>query len=130
MFRPGVSAIRVNHRRNVVAADATTQEYLQQLMAVTALHGIPVTARKPPDHRTGTGYFHGVDREPEDATMLLAIISSVPVLPAAREGRTVTPSFDGPLPSQNTSPCSIYNFGEARTTMPPAVPSVESFWPC
>ncbi|KAH7963966.1 hypothetical protein HPB51_027799 [Rhipicephalus microplus] len=45
--RPGVAAIRVNQKRNIVAADATTRECLEQLVTIKELKGIPVTAKKP-----------------------------------------------------------------------------------
>ncbi|KAL3205547.1 hypothetical protein MRX96_040735 [Rhipicephalus microplus] len=57
--RPGVAATRVNHKRNVVAADASTQECLEQLPTIKELRGIPVTAREPADRKTSTRYLHG-----------------------------------------------------------------------
>ncbi|KAH7931439.1 hypothetical protein HPB52_025675 [Rhipicephalus sanguineus] len=55
--RPGVAAIRVNHQRNIVAADVTTRECLEQLLALTELRGIAVTAAgaQGSDHH---GHFH------------------------------------------------------------------------
>ncbi|KAH7935828.1 hypothetical protein HPB52_014145 [Rhipicephalus sanguineus] len=50
--RPGVAAIRVNHKRNIVAADATTRECLEQLLNIKELKGIPVTAKEPADHKS------------------------------------------------------------------------------
>ncbi|KAL3191248.1 hypothetical protein MRX96_018816 [Rhipicephalus microplus] len=53
--RPGVAAIPVNQKRNIVAADATTRECLEQLLTIKELKGIPVTAKEPADHKTSTG---------------------------------------------------------------------------
>ncbi|KAL3210419.1 hypothetical protein MRX96_037170 [Rhipicephalus microplus] len=84
--RPGVAAVRVNQKRNIVAADATTRECLEQLLTIKELKGIPVTAKKPADHRTSTGFLHGVEGVPAVDSLLPGIQSAVPVLSAAREG--------------------------------------------
>ncbi|KAL3225497.1 hypothetical protein MRX96_004620 [Rhipicephalus microplus] len=101
--RPGVAAIRVNQKRNIVAADATTRECLEQLLNIRELKGIPVSAKEPADHKTSTGYLHGVDGEPAVDSLLPGIQSAVPVLSAAREGRTVTLRFAGPVPPEHVS---------------------------
>ncbi|KAH7971850.1 hypothetical protein HPB52_003473 [Rhipicephalus sanguineus] len=98
--RPGITAIRVNHRRNIVAVDATTRECLESLLALTELRGIPVSGKEPADRRSSTGFLHGVDGEHDDNTLLASLQSSVPVLSAAREGRTVTLRFGGPVPPE------------------------------
>lgn len=101
--RPGVAAIRVNHRRNIVAADAATQECLEQLLTIKELHGIPVSARKPADRHTSTGFLHGVDGEPTDESLLPGLKSSVPILAATREGRTITVRFASPVPPEHVT---------------------------
>ncbi|KAH7973252.1 hypothetical protein HPB52_023266 [Rhipicephalus sanguineus] len=101
--RNGVSAIRINHKRNIVAAAVTT-ECLEQLLAVKELKGILVSAREPSDHRTSTGFLHGADGEPTDASLLPGIDSSVPVLSATREGSTVTLRVNGPVPPEYVTP--------------------------
>ncbi|KAL3185150.1 hypothetical protein MRX96_031026 [Rhipicephalus microplus] len=101
--RPGVAAIRVNQKRNIVAADATTRECLEQLLNIRELKGIPVSAKEPADHKTSIGYLHGVDGEPAVDSLLPGIQSAVPVLSAAREGRTVTLRFAGPVPPEHVS---------------------------
>ncbi|KAH7971846.1 hypothetical protein HPB52_003469 [Rhipicephalus sanguineus] len=101
--RAGVSAIRINHKRNIVAADATTKECLEQLFAVKELQGIPVSAKEPSDRRTNTGFLHGIDGEPTDASLLPGIVSSVLVMSATREGSTVTLRFSGPVPPEHVS---------------------------
>ncbi|KAH8035398.1 hypothetical protein HPB51_005122 [Rhipicephalus microplus] len=95
--RPGVAAIRVNQKRNNVAADATTREFLEQLLTIKELKGIPVTAKEPADHKTSTGFLHGVNGEPAVDSLLPGIQSAVPVLSAAREKRTVTLRFACPV---------------------------------
>ncbi|KAL3179603.1 hypothetical protein MRX96_037983 [Rhipicephalus microplus] len=101
--RPGVAAIRVNQKRNIVAADATTRECLEQLLNIRELKGIPVSAKEPADHKTSTGYLHGVDGKPAVDSLLPGIQSAVPVLSAAREGRNVTLRFAGPVPPEHVS---------------------------
>ncbi|KAL3209355.1 hypothetical protein MRX96_052386 [Rhipicephalus microplus] len=101
--RLGVAAVRVNQKRNIVAADATTRECLQQLLTIKELKGIPVTAKEPADHKISTGFLHGVDGEPAADSLSSGIQSAVPVLSAAREGRTVTLRFAGPVPPEHVS---------------------------
>ncbi|KAH7961805.1 hypothetical protein HPB52_012238 [Rhipicephalus sanguineus] len=52
----------------IVAADVTTRECLEQLLALTELRGIAVKARQPADRLTSIGYLHGVDGEPDNAS--------------------------------------------------------------
>ncbi|KAH7936226.1 hypothetical protein HPB52_020168 [Rhipicephalus sanguineus] len=85
----GVATIRVNHKRNVMAADATTRECLEQLLNIKELKGIPVTAKEPADYKSSTGFLQGVDGEPTAESLLPGFKSTVPVLAATREGRTL-----------------------------------------
>ncbi|XP_070395457.1 uncharacterized protein [Dermacentor albipictus] len=101
--RAGVAAVRVNHRRNIVAADTTTRECQEELLAITELHGISVTARLPAVRGQSTGYLHGVTGLPADADLLGAMESSVPVLSATRDGSTITVRFAGPVPPEHLS---------------------------
>ncbi|KAH7957490.1 hypothetical protein HPB52_019268 [Rhipicephalus sanguineus] len=78
--RPGVLAVRVNHRRNIVAADASTPACLSELLTIKKLGGVPVTAREPADRRASNGYVYGVDGDITDAELLAGITSAVPVL--------------------------------------------------
>ncbi|KAH7956324.1 hypothetical protein HPB52_008145 [Rhipicephalus sanguineus] len=100
---PGVADIRVNHHRNIVAVDATCQECLTLLLALTKLRDIPVTAREPADCHTSMGFIHGVDGEPAEDTLLPGLQSAVPVLAATREGRTVTLCFGGLVPPERVA---------------------------
>ncbi|KAH7985097.1 hypothetical protein HPB51_026880 [Rhipicephalus microplus] len=56
-----VIKVWVNSRRNIVAADVFTREYLEKLLGVTELCGIPVSARSPADRRYSRGYLHSVE---------------------------------------------------------------------
>ncbi|KAL3186336.1 hypothetical protein MRX96_028054 [Rhipicephalus microplus] len=128
--RPGVAASRVNQKRNIVAADATTRECLEQLLTIKELKGIPVTAKEPADHRTSTGFLHGVDGEPAADSLLPGIQSAVPVLSAAREGRTVTLRFAGPVPPEHVSLFLVRFPVRPARPRPPAVPAMRSVRPC
>lgn len=58
---PGVSQVRVNTRRNVVAADAETDECLAALLATQCVAGIAVRAGRPARRGTSRGLVFGVD---------------------------------------------------------------------
>ncbi|KAH7956395.1 hypothetical protein HPB52_008860 [Rhipicephalus sanguineus] len=96
--RPGVLAVRVNHRLNIVAADASTPTCLSELLAIRELGGVPVTARAPADRRSSTGFVYGVDSDLMNTELLAGITSAVPVLSATREGASVRLRFAEPLP--------------------------------
>ncbi|KAH7947942.1 proteoglycan 4 [Rhipicephalus sanguineus] len=98
--RPGVTAVRVNHRLNIVAADASTPSCLSELLAIRELGGVPVTAREPADRRSSTGFVYGVDGDLTNAELLAGITSAVPVLSATREGASVKLRFAEPLPPE------------------------------
>ncbi|KAH7961808.1 hypothetical protein HPB52_012241 [Rhipicephalus sanguineus] len=106
--RPGVVAVRINHRRNIVAADASTQPCLSELLTIKELNGIPVTARVPADRRTSIGFVHSVDGKPSDTELLEGITSTVPVVAATRQGSTVRLQFAGSLPPERVSLCGIW----------------------
>ncbi|KAH7987858.1 uncharacterized protein LOC119376683 [Rhipicephalus sanguineus] len=101
--RPGVIKVRVNSRRNIVAADVSSRECIEELLGVTELCGIPVSARLPADRGYSTGYLHGVEGDLTDDDLLQSIESSVPLVSAARNGNTVTLRFAGPVPPEHVS---------------------------
>ncbi|XP_075534520.1 uncharacterized protein LOC142568487 [Dermacentor variabilis] len=100
---PGVSAVRVNTKRNIVAADATSQACLERLLATTELRGIPVAARPPAVRGNSTGFIHGIDDETTDAELAGAIESSVPILSATRSGNKAMLRFSSPVPPEHVS---------------------------
>nr|XP_050031054.1 serine/arginine repetitive matrix protein 2-like [Dermacentor andersoni] len=100
---PGVSAVRVNTKRNIVAADATSQACLEELLATTELRGIPVAARPPAVRGNSTGFIHGIDGETTDAELAGAIESSVPILSATRSGNKAMLRFSSPVPPEHVS---------------------------
>ncbi|KAH7975585.1 hypothetical protein HPB52_003535 [Rhipicephalus sanguineus] len=100
-YRRGIIKVRVNRRRNIVAADVPSRKCLEELLGVTELCGIPVCARVPADRRYSTGYLHGVEGDPADDELLQCIESNVPVVSAVWNGNTVTLRFAGPAPSKH-----------------------------
>ncbi|KAH7968588.1 hypothetical protein HPB52_009845 [Rhipicephalus sanguineus] len=90
--RPGVLAVRVNHRLNIVAADASTPTCLSELLAIRELGGVPVTAREPADRRSSTGFVYGVDGDLTNAELLAGI--------TWRERPSVRLRFAAPLPPE------------------------------
>ncbi|KAH7936225.1 hypothetical protein HPB52_020167 [Rhipicephalus sanguineus] len=105
---------------------ATTRECLEQLLNIKELKGIPVTAKEPADHKSSTGFLHGVDGEPTAESLLPGFKSTVPVLAATREGRTVTLRFAGPVPLENVSPVRF----PVRPARPRPMPALVLSIPC
>ncbi|KAH7952533.1 hypothetical protein HPB52_023868 [Rhipicephalus sanguineus] len=101
--RPSVMKVRVNSRQNIVAADVSSRECIEELLGVTELCGIPVSARLPADRGYSTGYLHSVEGDLTDDELLQSIQSSVPLVSAARNGYTVTLRFAGAVPPDHVS---------------------------
>ncbi|KAH7943467.1 hypothetical protein HPB52_008752 [Rhipicephalus sanguineus] len=119
--RPDVVAVRINYRRNIVAADASTQPCLSELLTIKELNGVPVTAKVPADRRTSVGFVHGVDGKPSDKQLLEGITSTVPVVAATRQGSTVRLQFAGSQPPERYGmpdrvPSSADNAGASGTS--------------
>nr|XP_050025264.1 nascent polypeptide-associated complex subunit alpha, muscle-specific form-like [Dermacentor andersoni] len=108
-------AVRVNHRRNIVAADTTTQQCLEGLLKLSELHAIPVTARLPAERGKSTGFLHGVSGLPADTELLGPIESDVPVLSATLDGSTVTIRFAGPSKASEAPPSTVQAVRPLRT---------------
>ncbi|KAH8033302.1 hypothetical protein HPB51_009413 [Rhipicephalus microplus] len=89
--RPGVTAVHVNHRRNIMAADVVTPAFLPKLLNIKKLSGVSVTAREPADHRSNVGFLHGVDSDltGSETGLTTGLASTVPVLSASKDGKTV-----------------------------------------
>ncbi|KAL3205568.1 hypothetical protein MRX96_040746 [Rhipicephalus microplus] len=65
--QPGVTAVRVNHCRNIVAADVATPAYFSELLTIKELSGVPVSVREPADRGGSVGFLHGVDGDFTDS---------------------------------------------------------------
>ncbi|KAL1481361.1 hypothetical protein MTO96_034524 [Rhipicephalus appendiculatus] len=95
---PGVKEVRVNTKKNIVAADASTAEWMDRLLATSELAGIPVTARPPADRSQSSGVVQGVDGDFTDEALLAAVTSEVPVIAATRQGTSLVLRFASPIP--------------------------------
>ncbi|KAH7964059.1 hypothetical protein HPB51_027701 [Rhipicephalus microplus] len=119
--RPGVTAVHVNQRGNIIAADAATPACLPKLLNIKKLSGVPVTAREPADYRRNVGFLNGVDSYlPDSETELTTgLASTVPVLSASKDGKTVRLRLSSSQPPdwvtlyclrlrlQHARPCSL-----------------------
>ncbi|KAL1478392.1 hypothetical protein MTO96_035049 [Rhipicephalus appendiculatus] len=76
---PGVKEVRVNMKKNIVAADAASPEWAERLLATSEIIGMPVIARLPADRSQSSGVVHGNYADDD----LLANASSEAVLRAA-----------------------------------------------
>ncbi|KAL3250748.1 hypothetical protein MRX96_055395 [Rhipicephalus microplus] len=83
------AGVRVNTKKNIVAADASTPEWMNRLLATSELAGIPVTARLPADRSQSSGVVQGVDGDYTDEALLAAVSSDVPVIAARRQGTSL-----------------------------------------
>ncbi|KAH7947181.1 hypothetical protein HPB52_008062 [Rhipicephalus sanguineus] len=95
---PGVKEVRVNTKKNIVAADASTAEWMDRLLSTSELAGIPVTARPPADRSQSSGVVQGVDGDYTDEALLAAVTSEVPVIAARRQGTSLILRFASPVP--------------------------------
>ncbi|XP_049271408.1 uncharacterized protein LOC125758366 [Rhipicephalus sanguineus] len=95
---PGVKEVRVNTKKNIVAADASTAEWMDRLLATSELTGIPVTARPPADRSQSSGVVQGIDGDYTDKALLAAVTSEVPVIAARRQGTSLILRFASPVP--------------------------------
>nr|XP_037288863.1 uncharacterized protein LOC119181723 [Rhipicephalus microplus] len=93
-----VKEVRVNTKKNIVAADASTPEWMNRLLATSELAGIPVTARLPADRSQSSGVVQGVDGDYTDEALLAAVSSDVPVIAARRQGTSLVLRFASPVP--------------------------------
>nr|XP_037278208.1 uncharacterized protein LOC119171534 [Rhipicephalus microplus] len=92
------AGVRVNTKKNIVAADASTPEWMNRLLATSELAGIPVTARLPADRSQSSGVVQGVDGDYTDEALLAAVSSDVPVIAARRQGTSLVLRFASPVP--------------------------------
>ncbi|KAL3214112.1 hypothetical protein MRX96_007240 [Rhipicephalus microplus] len=83
------SAVYVNHRQNIVAADAAVPACLSELLIIKELSSVAVTAREPADRRSSVGFLHGIDGDLTDSELTAGLALTVPILAASKEGMTV-----------------------------------------
>ncbi|KAH7936349.1 hypothetical protein HPB52_021555 [Rhipicephalus sanguineus] len=99
----GMCVIDAARRRNIVAANVSSRECIDEILGGTELCGIPLSARLPADRGYSTGYLHGMEGDLTDDELLQSIESSVPLVSAARNGNTVTLRFADPVPPEHVS---------------------------
>ncbi|KAH7934582.1 hypothetical protein HPB51_029053 [Rhipicephalus microplus] len=90
--------------RNIVAADVTSQDCLEELLGVTERGGIPVSARIPADRGYSTGHLNGVEGDLADHRLLQGIESSVSEVSTVQGRNAVTLRFAGPVPPRAREP--------------------------
>ncbi|KAH7958626.1 hypothetical protein HPB49_003387 [Dermacentor silvarum] len=113
---PGVKEVRVNTKKNIVAADAASPEWTEHLLATSEIAGMPVTARLPADRTQSSGVVQGVHGNYTDEYLLAAVSWKVRVVAAKRQGTTLVLRFATPYP-----PARIYIFSmpfEVRPSRP------------
>lgn len=94
------------HER-IVAADAPTPACVSQLLSITELSGVPVTAREPGDRSNSVGFLHGVDGDLTDSELPARLVSPVPVLASSKEGQTVRLRFACSQPPDRVTLCGL-----------------------
>ncbi|KAH6930616.1 hypothetical protein HPB50_015564 [Hyalomma asiaticum] len=95
---PGVQEVRVNTKKNIVAADAITPDWRDRLLATTELAGIPVNARRPADRTQSSGIVQGMLDNYTEEELLAGVQSDVPVLAAKRQGMALILRFASSTP--------------------------------
>ncbi|KAH7943491.1 hypothetical protein HPB52_009095 [Rhipicephalus sanguineus] len=104
---PGVKEVRVNTKKNIVAVDTSTAEWLDRLLATSELARIPVTARPPADRSQSSGVVQGVDGDYIDEAHLSAVTSVVPVIAARQQGTSLILRFASPIPPAHVHLCRM-----------------------
>ncbi|KAH7945594.1 hypothetical protein HPB49_013239 [Dermacentor silvarum] len=132
---PGVKEVRVNTKKNIVAADAASPELAEHLLATSEIAGMPVTARLPANRTQSSGVVQGVHGNYTDEDLLAAVSSKVRVVAAKRQGTTLVLRFAAPYPPPQGSTssacpsrcgppglalCSAYVAGARGTPQQPA----------
>ncbi|KAH7953782.1 hypothetical protein HPB49_012086 [Dermacentor silvarum] len=95
---PGVKEVRVNTKKNIVAADAASPEWTEHLLATSEIAGMPVTTRLPADRTQSSGVVQGVYGNYADEDLLAAVSSKVRVVAAKRQGTILVLRFAAPYP--------------------------------
>ncbi|KAH6919525.1 hypothetical protein HPB50_029489 [Hyalomma asiaticum] len=94
----GVRDVRVNTKKNIVAADAATAEWRERLLGITELAGIPVGARLPADRTRSSGILQGILGDLSEEELLAGLESEVPVLAERRQGTALILDFAASAP--------------------------------
>ncbi|KAH7959449.1 hypothetical protein HPB49_011255 [Dermacentor silvarum] len=102
---PDVKEVRVNTKKNIVAADAASPEWTEHLLATPEIAGMPVIARLPADRTQSSDVVQGAHGNYADEDLLAAVSSTVRVVAAKRQGTTVVLRVAAPYP-----PARIYLF--------------------
>lgn len=99
----GVVRVRVNFRRNVVAADVPIGSPLEPLLAITDICGISVRARRASNNNTCSGIIFGVDTALGEDDIRKNIASDLPVTACSRSGKNLIVRFEGTKPPAEVS---------------------------
>ncbi|XP_070378106.1 pneumococcal serine-rich repeat protein-like [Dermacentor albipictus] len=108
----GVRCVRVNFRRNVVAADVTRGADLAPLLAVCDISGVAVRS-KALHSNSCVGVIYGVDPSFDVRTVKENIEAPVAVLSCSRSGASVTVTFVG-----SVVPTNVRLFKQLRAVRP------------
>ncbi|XP_049274629.1 polycystic kidney disease protein 1-like 3 [Rhipicephalus sanguineus] len=90
----GVVRVRVNFRRNVVAADTPTGSPLDPLLSISDICGIAVRARQAANN-TCSGIIFGIDTALGEEEIRENISSNLPVTSCSRSGHNIIVRFEG-----------------------------------
>ncbi|KAK8767369.1 hypothetical protein V5799_005851 [Amblyomma americanum] len=114
---PGVKAVRVNLRRNVVAVDTHPTADLQPLLDVSIICGVKARAKEA-GGCTCTGRVFRVDRALSTDDIMAGIESRVPVISCTRSGSDIILRFAGQEPPQEISLFKLRRYVRARLPRP------------
>ncbi|KAH6926283.1 hypothetical protein HPB50_016375 [Hyalomma asiaticum] len=122
----GVRDVRVNTKKNIVAADAATAEWRERLLGITELAGSPVGARLPADRNKSSGILQGILGDHSEEELLAGLESEVPVLAARRQGTALILDFAASVPPARPLPHGPPGPGVPAASA--AVPEVWQLW--
>ncbi|KAK8771203.1 hypothetical protein V5799_025554 [Amblyomma americanum] len=114
---PGVKAVRVNFRRNVVAVDAHASADLDPLLGITTICDIKVRAKEAGGNSC-TGRVFRVDRALSTEDIMSGIECKVPVLACTRSGNDIILRFAGTHPPEEVSLFKLRRPVRARLPRP------------
>lgn len=97
--QPGVIEVRLNRKRNIVAADVSSQEARDHLLTLKSLLDIPVRSFEASRMDFHVGTIFGVDREVREQDIAEGIEADVEILGVRRRGHPVSVRFAAPPPN-------------------------------